>query len=132
MRISDPQRKPTRGWQAVRLEQQTHPPQARQRLQVPAQALWDRFSLPYLPLTEQAAALSLTAFFAVKDTIKPRWKTHDSHIDSAAGTEDELAFIPSPCDNPGTLEDTIRLVARSAKNIAAEDKRKLIDSLIQF
>lgn len=43
---------------------------------------------------------------------------------------DEL--LGTPCENPKVLEDAMRLVARSAKNISAEDKRKLINSLIEF
>ena len=43
---------------------------------------------------------------------------------------DEL--LGTPCENPEVLKDAMRLVARSAKNISAEDKRKLINSLIEF
>ena len=43
---------------------------------------------------------------------------------------DEL--LGTPCENPAVLEDAMRLVARSAKNISAEDKRKLINSLIEL
>lgn len=43
---------------------------------------------------------------------------------------DEL--LGTPCDNPESLASAMRLVARSAKNISVEDKRKLINSLIEF
>lgn len=43
---------------------------------------------------------------------------------------DEL--LGTPCDDPETLGGAMRLVARSAKNISGEDKRKLIDALIEF
>ena len=43
---------------------------------------------------------------------------------------DEL--LGTPCDNPDILEDAMRLVARSVKNITAEDKRKLINALFEF
>ena len=43
---------------------------------------------------------------------------------------DEL--LGTPCDDPELLDDAMRLVARSANNISAEDKRKLINALIDY
>ena len=43
---------------------------------------------------------------------------------------DEL--LGTPCDDPNVLDDAMRLVARSSKNISIEEKRKLINSLLEF
>lgn len=43
---------------------------------------------------------------------------------------DEL--LGTPCEDPQTLDDAMRLVARSAKDIPAEKKRELINALLEF
>jgi transcriptional regulator with XRE-family HTH domain len=43
---------------------------------------------------------------------------------------DEL--LGTPCSDPSVVEDAVDLVARSATQITAEQKRKLLDALINY
>lgn len=43
---------------------------------------------------------------------------------------DEL--LGTPCEDPAILDDAMRLVARSTKNITTEDKRMLINALLEL
>ncbi len=43
---------------------------------------------------------------------------------------DEL--LGTPCEDPETLDGAVRLVARSAREIPADQKRELINALLEF
>ncbi len=53
------------------------------------------------------------------------------NIANALGVSvDEI--LGTPCEDPEILDDAMRLVARSSKNISVGEKRKLINSLLEF
>lgn len=63
-------------------------------------------------------------------TREPKSVTLATIANALGVSVDEL--LGTPCDNPGTLDGAMRLVARSAKEIPADKKRELINALLDF